>query len=425
MKVLFVSTLYYPNNIGGAEATVRMLAEALVARGHAATVVSLAPDGKASMAHVGGVKVIYVPLANLYFPHGSAPPPGWLRFLWHVIDAYNPAMGRRLGRIIDDERPDVVNVHNPQGFSVAAWRAAVLRGIPVVQTLHDYYTGCSNSSMYRGGRICTKACAPCKTLGGARRRLSRQVSIVTTVSRRTFDLIKAAGVYTGVADVRVIQNCIYDQDRRTRPPVPADGQPLVLGFLGRIDRLKGLEVMLDTVRRFPRERVVAIVGGQGDSEYLAELRREYAGPQVEFRGWVDPNAFFADADLLVVPSLWEEPLPRVCHEAMAHGVPIIASRTGGLPEIVQDGETGFLFDVGDRDDLERVLRRFVGGDPGWTGLSDNSRRNAVGFRLDRIFEQYWSAWTAAASSSRTIRQAVMTPLGSDDGLADKRLESQS
>ena len=110
---------------------------------------------------------------------------------------------------------------------------------------------------------------------------------------------------------------------------------------------------------------------------------------------------------------------------MAHGVPIIASRTGGLPEIVQDGETGFLFDVGDRDDLERVLRRFVGGDPGWTGLSDNSRRNAVGFRLDRIFEQYWSAWTAAASSSRTIRQAVMTPLGSDDGLADKRLESQS
>jgi len=66
-KVLFVSTLYYPHNIGGAEATVRMLAETLVAQGCQAVVVTLVPDGRESVSEVAGVRVYYLPLANLFF----------------------------------------------------------------------------------------------------------------------------------------------------------------------------------------------------------------------------------------------------------------------------------------------------------------------------------------------------------------------
>lgn len=398
MKILFVSTLYAPNNVGGAEATVRLLAEELVARGHEAVVVSLAPDGRRAEAEIAGVRSIYLPLANVYFPH-RPHRRGWLKPLWHLLDAYNPVMARRLGQVLDVERPDVVNVHNAQGFSVAAWNAVARRGIPIVQTLHDYYTGCANSSMFRHGHVCARPCTGCRVLGVARRHLSNRPAVVTTVSRRTFDLIRQAGVYRTVSDVRVIQNCILDGHRRADGPHPTAGSPLRLGFIGRLEPLKGLDMMLDAVGHFESRQVQVLVGGRGDAAYEDALRRRYAGPQVEFRGWVDPNAFFAEIDMLVVPSLWEEPLPRVCHEAMAHGVPIIASRLGGLPEIVREHETGFLFRGGDTADLVHVLRRILQAPPDWDALSANSRRHAEGFRMERIFDRYWSAWMAAAGTA--------------------------
>lgn len=397
-KILFVSTLYHPHAVGGAEATVRMLAEEAVRQGMTATVVTLAPDGRETTATVAGVRVIYLPLANLFFLHGRKPAPRWLRPLWHVIDAWNPLMARRVGRVLDAERPDVVNVHNAQGFSVAVWVAAARRGIPVVQTLHDYYTGCANSSMFRAGRNCEVPCAACRLLGVPRRLLSDRPAVVTTVSRRLFERIRAAGVFRGVRDVRVIVNANAPEPAPPLAARPTGARPLRLGFLGRLEPVKGLEVLLDVVRRFPPDAVTAAVGGRGDPAYEAVLRGAYAGPQVTFHGFVEPRRFLAGLDALVVPSLWEEPLSRVSHEAMELGVPVIASRIGGIPEIVRDEETGFLVPAGDRDALERLVRRLLDRPPDWAALAAACRRHGESFRLDGVFADYRAAWAAALNA---------------------------
>ncbi|NYZ16659.1 glycosyltransferase family 4 protein [Azospirillum sp. RWY-5-1] len=403
-KILFVSTLYYPHHVGGAEATVRMLAEAAAARGQEVVVVTLAPDGREAEDVVNGVKVVYLPLANLFFLHGPGRKPRWLRPLWHLIDAWNPVMARRLGRVLDREKPDVVNLHNVQGFSVAAWGAVARRGIPVVQTLHDYYTGCANSSMFRHGRNCERPCAACVALGTPRRRLSRHAAVVTTVSRRLFERIRAAGVYAGVGDVRVIHNCNAGEAQVPREP-PRPGRPLRFGFLGRLEPVKGLELLLDTVASLPDGRAVAIVGGTGAPEYEAAVRGRYEGPGVRFLGWVDPPRFFQEIDVLVVPSIWEEPLSRVSHEAMGYGVPVVGARTGGIPEIVRDGDTGFLFKAGDADDLARVLRGLIEAPPDWAALSERCRSHAESFRLEPVFESYRAAWEDAATRRAPRRAA--------------------
>jgi hypothetical protein len=131
MKIAFVSTLYAPNESGGAERTVRVLAEALVTRGHQAVVISLAPDGVARDTTLNGVRVYYVPLANIYWKQGEQSHSRLVRVLWQCIDAYNPVMGARVARILQRERPDVLQTGNLQGFSVAVWRAANRQQIPL------------------------------------------------------------------------------------------------------------------------------------------------------------------------------------------------------------------------------------------------------------------------------------------------------
>ena len=65
--------------------------------------------------------------------------------MWHLLDLYNPWMGRVVGRILDAERPDLVHTHNIVGFSGAVWQAAKRRGLPLVHTIHDYSLLCANS----------------------------------------------------------------------------------------------------------------------------------------------------------------------------------------------------------------------------------------------------------------------------------------
>lgn len=391
-KILFVSTLYTPHNVGGAEAVVRMLAEETVRRGREAVVVTLSPDGHYHEGEVEGVRVHYLPLANLFFLHGKTPRSPRARQLWHLIDAWNPVMGRRLGRILDRERPDVVNAHNLQGFSVAAWQAAAQRRLPLVQTLHDYYAACANSSMFRRGCNCETVCRECRILGTARRRLSDRPRVVTAVSRRLLDRIRAAGVFTGTRDTRVIHNA-NARDLPVRLPHRAG--PLRLGFLGRLEPVKGLELLLEAVRTLPPGSATLSIGGSGEAGYVADLRRRYESPTVRFEGWVQAEPFLDTIDALVVPSVWEEPLSRVSHEAMGQGVPVVGARIGGIPEIVRDGETGFLFAPGDRDDLARALRRLIDEPPDWRALSARCREHARAFRLDTIYAAYLDAWMTA------------------------------
>ncbi|HEY5807684.1 MAG TPA: glycosyltransferase, partial [Povalibacter sp.] len=158
MKVAFVSTLYAPNEKGGAERTVRILAETLVARGHEAVAISLAPDGVARTGEVNGVKTYYVPLANLFWKQSEQSRGRLGRMAWHFIDAWNPLMARRVRRILREERPDLVQTGNLQGFSVSLWRVVRRLNIPLVQMLHDYYLGCPKCTMTNGGNNCAVQC---------------------------------------------------------------------------------------------------------------------------------------------------------------------------------------------------------------------------------------------------------------------------
>lgn len=423
MKVAFVSTLYAPNEKGGAERTVRILAETLVARGHEAVVISLAPDGVARTGEVNGVKTYYVPLANLFWKQSEQTRSRLQRMAWHFIDAWNPFMARRVRRILRQERPDLVQTGNLQGFSVSLWRVVRRLNIPLVQMLHDYYLGCPKCTMVSGDRNCAVQCRMCRVYCTPRRRLSHLPAAVISLSRRMLTRLENTGLFAGVDHKHIIHGVNNNTQSAPEPRQDkAPGSAIVVGYLGRMENTKGIEVLLDAIRLLPPAQVTVLLGGAGDADYVAGLQRAYAAENVRFIGFVKPPEFFARIDVLVVPSVWEEPLGRVIYEGYAYGIPSIVSSVGGMPEIVTEGHTGFVFTSGDSHQLAQILKRHI--DAGWPGARFFSACVERGreFSAERVFGDYLKVWETAM---RTQPQNAAQRNGSIDAADPSRPVSRA
>ena len=400
MHILFLNTLYPPHGAAGAETTLRLLAATLQKRGHRCTVVTLTPGATAESGEVDGNAVHYLPLANVYFPHGG-PRPRLLRPAFQAIEAYNPVMRRRLETLLRTLRPDVMSAHNLQGFSASAWVAARRAGVPVVQTLHDYYAACPRSTMWRPeSGNCAVPCAECRVFSAPRRALSHIPAAVTCVSNRVFDRLTAAGAFGRARDgkqpVHIIRGNNAAAEAPPRP-VPPPGSGLRLGFMGRLDPSKGVERLIDAVRALPPGSATLAIAGSGPPEYVASLRDRAEGAAgIAFLGHVDPAGFLGAIDLLVIPSVWEDPFPRVFHEALAHGVPSLVGRLGGVQEMVRDGQTGFLFDGTDAG-LADSLTRLSTTPWDRAALDGACREAARAYAPDRIAAEYEAVFQAAAA----------------------------
>jgi glycosyltransferase involved in cell wall biosynthesis len=273
-------------------------------------------------------------------------------------------MAHEIDRIIKAESPDIINSHSLTGLSTAAWRAARRRGVPVAHTLHDYSLLCPRASMFDKGENCAQQCGVCKAMTAPGRAASRLVGEVIGVSDFTLQRHLKSGYFPN-ASHRVIYNgipmLVPRSANRASPAAPAQGQPLRLGFVGRLAPTKGLEAFIDGLLKLGRRDWTLKSAGKGEPGYEAELQRRYASDQVQFLGFVDPIQLYLEIDLLAVPSLWEEPLATVILEAYRSSVPVLAARRGGLPELVDHEKTGLVYDPCSADGLSAAL----------TGLLDN------------------------------------------------------
>lgn len=153
-------------------------------------------------------------------------------------------------------------------------------------------------------------------------------------------------------------------------PVPAveawsvpSHQNIVL-FLGRIERSKGIFDLLDAIAalRAPNPEIRLVCAGDGQLEAVKRyVERLAIGDAVDFPGWIGPEekrSLMSRAAVFVLPS-YAEGMPMSLLEAMAAGLPVIATEVGGIPDVVTDGVTGFLFTPGDTAKLEQLLRKLM------------------------------------------------------------------
>lgn len=401
MKVAFLNSFYAPDEIGGAERSVRFLAEELVRNGHDATVIASAQE--AASNDLNGVRVQKLTIKNSYHPLDDEKPGKFGRLVWHMRDSLNPAAAEDIVDALKTIRPDVFHTNNLSGFSVSAWSAAQKLGIPIVHTLRDYYLLCPNTAMFKNGKQCGTQCFECRCLGMPRALATPKVNVVVGNSRFILDRHVDTGLFPN-ATKRVVYNAYsparLDDDR--------SNQFLTIGFIGRITETKGVEVLLDAFRlaSSTRQGMRLLIAGDGDSLYLDTLREQAGGLNVEFCGKVEPADFYSRIDWCVVPSLWHEPLARVIFEAFAHGVPVVASSTGGSPELVIPGKTGWLYSAPAWEELGARLAELP-----WRDDAYDAMRQRV-FYAARLFVPQ-----SVYAGYMTIYSNLLENSGGRDGLA--------
>ncbi|HVG32896.1 MAG TPA: glycosyltransferase [Pyrinomonadaceae bacterium] len=150
--------------------------------------------------------------------------------------------------------------------------------------------------------------------------------------------------------------------REPQPPIETTSEKLRLVYLGRCDRVKGVQVLVEAIQSLPEDYPVEVAfwGPYWDRDYGMSLREMMRGDARLLEPKIIPHADVSvalkDADICVVPSLWLETGPLVVLEAFAAGVPVIGSRLGGIAELVSDGVDGLLFTPGDATELARIIR---------------------------------------------------------------------
>ncbi|TWC05823.1 glycosyltransferase involved in cell wall biosynthesis [Bradyrhizobium macuxiense] len=266
-----------------------------------------------------------------------------------------------MAEAIERFRPDIVHVHNffPL-LSPAVFDVCRQRRVPAVVTLHNYRTICTGGMLLRDGRICHK-CLDRGHLWGVAHRcyrgslpgsLASAYMIAQHQRRGTWThpglrlialtqfartLFAQAGFDAGRIDVK--PNFMAD------PGAPDPATPRAgLLYVGRLSREKGVGVLLDAVAGTD---VPLRIVGEGPERAALEARAPGHVSFLGARSRAEVLREMANAQALVVPSLWYEGFPMVVVEAFARGTPVIASEIGGLAEVVSAGKTGALAPAGD------------------------------------------------------------------------------
>jgi glycosyltransferase involved in cell wall biosynthesis len=204
------------------------------------------------------------------------------------------------------------------------------------------------------------------------RGVDRMICVSNSLGEYMQDLGHAA------SKIRIVPNGVSLVD-----PLPQPGGPEAVWTIGTMALFrprKGMEVLLEALAILKEEQVpvkLRAVGPFETSEYEAEIlgqvERLGVTAMIEWTGFqTDVNQQLRQMDVFVLPSLYGEGLPMVVLEAMANGVPVIASRVEGIPEAVRDGIDGLIFDPADANDLAAKLSSLVGDHSRWKSMSASS-----------------------------------------------------
>lgn len=359
MKILMLSSTY-PPHLGGVAVHVQSLSKRLSAIGHEVTVCAPLQRGWPRHEQENGVKVyrlegFFQRLPLLYKdPTRKWPPPArdWL-------------IMRKLEQLIKEEKPDVIHAHGWILYSMPSLVKTLK--IPLVATLHGYDFFCPRATLMRGNSICdhplTKDCIRCisDTHGPIRALAAYYGTKINKNKLKSVDRLIAVSLsikeayikYLGLKDedIIVVPN-FYEPDRNEGVNQDANLPDDFVLFVGWLMPHKGVDVLIDAYQKLDTPTKLVLVGikhpdynykGSGNIVVIENAPRNILMQAMS-------RCRFA-----IFPSIWPDSCPTVAFEAMSCKKAVIASKIGGLRDIVMDGSTGILVPPGDPNSLGEAI----------------------------------------------------------------------
>lgn len=395
MKIGIVSNFYPPDARGGAELIAQRVADALYKRGHQVFVLSTKPyNGIRSLfpcVSDCALAVVYrfFP-CNIYYARNSNKIPLPVRLLWHFFDLVNPFSRTAIRHLIETEKPDAIITHNLKGIGVSIGSEIQKQNVTHVHTLHDIQLSIPSGVLIAGeeNSLVNRSFLRRAYEWLAKREIGNP-DIVISPSKFLSDFYRERGFFTN-SRVEVIQNPLPFGSQTTPGQARPDMKTKFL-YVGQLEKHKGLPFLLDCLDSLGDEIEIHIAGEGSLSELVAD--RALRDRRVIHHGFVpfDHLIKLLDTiDCVIVPSICYENSPTVIYESILVGVPIIASRIGGIPELIKEGETGLLVKPGDKDELVAAMRRIHDEREiwwsKWKEISDNAGRFSIVNYVDRLLK---------------------------------------
>lgn len=406
MKVLLVSFLIDPRLGGGAATSALRLAQGLTQQGIEVVGVTTHGEPELRVVTEEDIKLYSFRPRNLYWVKNKNEQPLWKRAIWQTMDIWNPSTYRILRRLIRLEQPDVIHVHKLRGLSPAVWSAANAEDRrPIVQTCHDYELISPEGLLLSPiGRMALKRHWALRPYQAIRARYSQQVNVATFPSRFIQQTITRMGFFDRAIQFVVPNTHGLSLRELDAMPVsqPTSSSSLRLLYLGRLESEKGIELLCQAFAGLVAElpQLYLDIAGSGTRE--AELKSSFAGvPRMKFHGYVsgpEKDRLINQTDVLIMPSIVHEVFGTSIIEAFAYGKPVIASNIGGMPELIDERETGLLVEPGNVESLRDKIRQMYAEPENRTHMSLVCRKKARLYTLESVTSAYLAAYEAGLGS---------------------------
>jgi glycosyltransferase involved in cell wall biosynthesis len=393
MKIAIIQNLYPPFARGGAEAVAEEQAEGLKARGHKVLVITTRPR---SAARSVSLKKEAVYLPGLFSDLGKLDKAS--RFFWHISNLAAPINQSRIKKILAEFGADITITHNLMGIGFSV--PAVLRSLKIKQIhiLHDIQLLHPSGLMYFNKESVVDS-ASARAYQGAVRRFFGSPACVVSPSRwllsehekRGFFPRSRKTVLFNPATLRIAksEDNNFPQLLHEEQELRGD-RPLKFLYAGLLEEHKGAALLISAFKGMQAAKEgkteLLIAGGGSMLEKFRVSAGERAG--IKLLGRI-PRAQVASllerSDCLVMPSICYENFPAIILEAFAAGVPVIASRIGGIPEIVNE-RNGFLFSPGDKDELIAKLEQAIADRSSLARMRIQAKTDVEKYSLDKYLD---------------------------------------
>ncbi|MFC2141479.1 glycosyltransferase family 4 protein [Acidobacteriota bacterium] len=294
---------------------------------------------------------------------------------------YSRSTYKDIRRIAREERPDVAHIHNIWLLiSPSVYYALKRSSVPIVQSVHNFRYFCINGlALNNRGEICEK-CAGLKLRHAVFGRCYHHSLLQSLIIAGVLLIHRRLGTFRKID--RFVFPSRFLRDKLTACGIPAqksvvkanfvdldalcpsqDGEDYAV-FMGRIAPEKGLAALIEATSGIPGLQLRIIGDGPQRSELESMVQEREMEDRVQFLGYFREDSRFdivKRARCLVFPSECYENQPHAILESLALGVPVIASRIGGNPELIQDGENGSLFEPGNPADLREKITGLLAG----------------------------------------------------------------
>lgn len=391
MKICFITNLYPPAVLGGAEIVVEKMALAMIKYGHQSIIITTSPDYEEHVINRDNTTIYQINTTALYPPFKQTEASGLKKPFWHILDLWNNKTLNKIKEILAKEKVDIIHINNYKGLSLSCFKAGKDLNIPVVFESHDFSLICPRANLIRGNNtLCDGRNFICNQYVNRQRKLlNDNVDLLISPSNFMINKFKENNFFNNTPCVKIPLATEYESNKSNKSYESID-----ITYIGTLGKHKGVHTLIESFKSIDDDRLKLHIIGKGyDEEEFKEMAKE--DKRIIFHGFVDNREimkYYELTNVLVIPSICYDNSPLVIYESFSTGTPVIGSNIGGIPELINEGYNGFLFEAGNSNSLKEKLVKIINNKELLKKLEENALNslpsNSMEIMIEKIISEY-------------------------------------